>query len=115
MPPHSPRIAVKQYLGVSVIPKQLHRVNPSWRAILAYYAIAYYAHNGTRSVENMTVRSLARVAAVSESTMLRGLEELEKKGAIAVRSRTRKTKAGKKLHLANLYECQLDAITGDPI
>lgn len=114
-PGKSLKLKVSQYLGVSVIPKQLHRINPSWRAILAYYAIAYYAHNGTRSVENMTVKSLAKIAAVSESTMLRGLNELERKGAISVRSRSRKSATGNKIPLANLYECRLAEIEGDPI
>lgn len=116
--PHSSsdvKISVSQTLGVVVIPKQLHRFNPTWRAILAYYAIAYYAHNGTRTAENMTMRVMARVAGVSERTMMRGLAELQKKGAIGVKHRSKKSAAGKKIQIANLYQCKLNDESGDPI
>lgn len=118
MPPLSSdvKIGVSQYLGVVVVPKPLHKFKPTWKAILAYYAIAYYAHNGSRTTENMTLRSLARIAAVSESTILRGLEELRKKGAIKVRHRSKKSPAGNRIPVANIYECQVtQLVDGDPV
>lgn len=109
------KIIATQYQGVVLIPKQLHKYKPSWRALLAYYAIAYYSHNGSRSTENMTMRSLARVAAVSESTMLRGIEELKKKGALSVRHRHKKSSSGKRIPVANLYHLVNLDEAGDPL
>lgn len=117
--PPSERIAVKSasepWLWVS---KALFTFNLSTRAYAAYMALAYYRHNGTGTIENLTLRTLAGRVGVAEKTMKRGLAELEKKGAITIRHRSKKSTAGNRIPLANLHTLiDLDEKLrgGDPI
>lgn len=76
----------------------------SWRAILAYTALAYFAHSADGKVKNIAVKTLAVRVGVSEDTIQRGLAELVKKRAILKRERRSKNKkTGKHVQLPNEY------------
>lgn len=93
----------------------LRNLKPSWRAILAYNALAYFAHGESGSCENFSVRTLARLVGVSKDSMLRGLDELEEKGAIRRKRRSKKV-GEKRMSLPTLYELVLlDDNGGEPI
>jgi hypothetical protein len=99
------------------IPKVLIRkYNPSWRAILAYNALAYYTNGESGSCEKFSLKTLASLVNTSKWTILRGLEELEEKGAVRRTRRSKKSESGGRIPLPTLYELiDLDAIGGEPI
>lgn len=111
------KTSITQNLPFYLVPKSLFTTkHPSWRAILAYSALAYYANNGSRSCEAITLRTLARLVDTSKTTIQRGLAELESKGAIKAHRRSKKSPAGKRIPLASLYELvNLDEAAGEPI
>lgn len=93
----------------------LRNLKPSWRAILAYNALAYYAHGESGTCENFSVKTLARLVGTSKDSILRGLDELEQKGAITRKRRSRKV-GEKRMALPTLYELALlDDSAGEPI
>lgn len=81
----------------------LTKYHPSWRAILAYNALAYYAKGDTASCESFSIKTLAKLVDTSKMTMLRGLQELEEKGIISRTRRSRKTLNGRKMPLPTVY------------
>lgn len=98
------------------ISKGLFTYTLSPRAILAYVALAYYRHNLSSSVERMTMRTLAARIGIGESTMMRGLDELRRKGVVKIRHRSQKSANGKKIPLANFYDLvELDSSRGGPL
>lgn len=75
---------------------------PTWRAIIAYSALAYYADRTDRAA--IGLRIMAARFNVSEDTMKRGLAELVKKKAILKREQRRKNKkTGKHYQLPSMY------------
>lgn len=93
----------------------LRNLRPSWKAILAYNALAYYAHGESATCENFSVKTLAKLVGTSKWTILAGLDELEEKGAITRRRRTRKV-GENRVALPTLYELvQLDDSAGEPL
>jgi hypothetical protein len=98
----------------------LRKHRPSWRALLAYNALAYYAEGSTGSCEHFSLKTLASLVGISKDTLLRGLDELEKKGLIVRHRRSKQTtkgrpgsggKGGSRMPLPTLYE--LTDQTGD--
>ena len=78
----------------------LEVIRPSWKGLVAYNALAYYAINW--KIIKVGIRQMAARVGVSEDTMKRGLAELLAKKAIQVRTRV-KIKAGKRMALPNEY------------
>jgi hypothetical protein len=102
------------------ISKGIFRFNPSWKALLAYNALAYYAEGRSGSCEDFSLKTLAAKVNTSKWTIIRGLEELENKGIIVRHRRSKQKKAGEKeggrIPLPTLYElCDIDSIKGEPI
>ena len=96
-----------------LIPKLLYtRYAPSWRAILAFNALAYYANNQAASCEGVTMKTMAARVGIGWQTFLRGVQELERKGVVKVRHRSKKSAKGGKIPLPNLYEL-IDMQPGD--
>lgn len=94
----------------------LRNYTPSWRAILAYNALAYYVNGESGSCENFSLKTLAKLVDVSKDTIIKGLAELEQKNVITRRRRSRKGPSGEKVPLPNLYELvDLNAAHGEPI
>ena len=78
----------------------LDEIKPSYQGLIAYNALAYYsAESKCRSIG---IKQLAAKVGVSESTMKRGLENLEKKKAIRVKI-CHRTRGGSRLQLPNEY------------
>lgn len=79
-------------------------VKPSYKGILAYTALAYYAH-GDRGGTGTTValKDLAKIVNVSEDTIRRGLAELVKLQAIQIRPRWKELKGKKRQQIPNDY------------
>lgn len=96
------RVADRRTLPFYVVPKALLRVHkPSYRAILAYNALAYYSHG--EQCRDVPVKQLGEIVGVSEDTIKRGLRELEKIKAVAVRKRFRRADGGNRMALPNEY------------
>ena len=81
----------------------LDTIKPTWKGLVAYNALAYYAAGESATCKDIGIRVLANRVSVSEDTMKRGLDELGKKKAIRIRSRYRKIKNGKRQQLPNEY------------
>lgn len=81
----------------------LSKYKLSWRAILAYTAVAYFAHSETASCRNIGLKRLAQVVGVSQDTMRRGLAEAVEKKAMRSKQRFSKIKNGKRLQLPTEY------------
>lgn len=91
-------------------------LRPSWRATIAYIALAYYAHGDSESCKDLSIPVLAKKMSVSADTMRRGLAELKKKGAIEIRERwkPRAKKSAPREQLPNEYT-MLDLSPKQPI
>lgn len=87
-----------------ILPKALFKLEVSVYGLAAYIALKYYAQNSSAACERMSVRTLANLVRISETTMKAALAELEKKGAIRVHQRSSKSPKGKRIPLPNLYE-----------
>lgn len=74
----------------------------SWKAILAYNALAYYAVGERSSCRDVGIKVLAVRVGVSEQSMRRGLAELTKIKAIRIKPRFT-SKGGKRQQLSNEY------------
>lgn len=100
-----------------MIPKVFFaRFNPTWKATVALTALKYYANVDFGGCENISIKTLARIVNVSDKTIQCGLAELESKGVVKIRKRTRKSPEGDSTPLPNLYEMQnLQAVGGEPI
>jgi len=59
-------------------------IHPSWRGLVAYNALSYYAARDAATCRNIGIKQLAELVSVSEDTMKRGLDELQKKKAVKV-------------------------------
>jgi hypothetical protein len=81
----------------------LEITRPSWRGLVAYNALAYYAAGEAARCRDIGIKKLADRVGVSEDTMKRGLDELEKKKAIRIKPRFTKAKNGKHQKLPNEY------------
>lgn len=86
------------------ISKDFFKIGADPYAIAAYCALLYYTISQRRQCEHISIRTLARIAAMSERKMQLALASLEKKGAIRVRHRSQKSGSGKRIPLPNLYE-----------
>jgi biotin operon repressor len=109
-------ITDSQRLPFLMIPKAFFTaMKPSWRATVAYAALKFYAF--PMSCEKASMPQLAQLMNVSEDTIRRGIQELQKKGAVKVHSRSKRSAAnGKRIPLPNLYEIvNLDLLSGDPL
>ena len=96
------RVADRRTLPFYVIPKSLLKIHkPSYRAILAYNALAYYSHG--EQVRDVPVKQLGEIVGVSEDTVKRGLRELEKIKAVAVRIKFSRARGGNRMALPNEY------------
>lgn len=96
------RVTDKRTLPFYIIPKTLLRNHkPSYKAILAYNALAYYSHG--EQCRDISIRRLGEIVGVSEDTIKRGLKELETIRAIAVRKRFRRASGGNRMALPNEY------------
>lgn len=84
---------------------------PSWRAILAYNALAFSISGDGSTCRDVGIKQLAASVGVSEDTMKRGLDELGKCGAVLVKPRSR-IKNGKRQALPNEYVL-IDLATGN--
>lgn len=80
----------------------LDTIQPTWKGLVAYNALAYYATGDTATCKDIGIKSLAERVSVSEDTMKRGLEELAEKRAITIRPRYR-TQNGHRQRLPNEY------------
>lgn len=80
----------------------LETIRPSWKGLVTYNALAYYASGSSSRCQDVGIKKIADRVLVSEDTIKRGLEELEKKKAIQVVPRFR-TKNGKRYQLPNEY------------
>jgi hypothetical protein len=100
------QIKNRQQYPFLMIPKAFFtRYEPTYRAILTYTALSYYAENRSGSCEGITLKTLAARVAISESTMMRGMAELVRKEVVTVHRRSRKNpKTGELIPLPNLYE-----------
>lgn len=87
-------------------------VKPSWRGILAYTALAYYA-DGEHAGASVAIKDLAAIVNVSENTIKRGLAELAKLNAIQIQPRWKPTKK-KRQQIPNDY-LLVDLTTPVPI
>lgn len=89
--------------GFFWISHALHSYKLTWRALLAYMAIAAAANANTHNCHK-PIEQLAEWAGVSRSTLKRGLLELEKKATIRVKRRSKKNPTtGKKEQIPNEY------------
>jgi hypothetical protein len=106
-----------QTIPFLMVPKVfLTRFRPSQNAQSAYLALKYFAANRTGTTEFTPIPTMAALVYISVSSFQRGIRELVKKGAVRVRQRTRKTPAGHRLNLPNLYEIvDLELSKDDPI
>jgi hypothetical protein len=111
------KVKDRQTFPFLMIPKVFFtRYNPSFRAILAYTALRYYASNEAGACEGISIKTLAGRAATSDDTFKRGLAELVKKGIVKSVKRSRKSPAGDRIPLPNLYElADLQPDGGGPI
>lgn len=83
---------------------------------MAFTALEYYANTTAGSCEGVTMKTMAKRVGTSKQTFLRGVEELEQKGVVKVRTRSRKSLKGGRIPLANLYElADLQPDGGEPI
>lgn len=100
-----------------MIPKVFFtRYQPSYKAILTFVALKYYASNEAAACEGMSIKTLAARVAISESTLIRGMAELTRKGVVRALKRSRKSKDRARIPLPNLYElADLQEIGGEPI
>jgi hypothetical protein len=81
------------------ISKQLvQEIKPSWKALVAYNALAYFSIS--ESCHDVSIAKMAQEFNVSLDTMRRGLQELRKKKAIAVKEHRKK---GSREQLPNEY------------
>jgi len=87
-----------------LLPKAFFKiVRPTPHELAIYVALKYYANNAG-TCERIAVRTLAKLAAISETSAKAALKELERKGAIRIKHRSTKSTAKKKIPLPNLYE-----------
>jgi DNA-binding MarR family transcriptional regulator len=92
------------------------RFTPTFRAILAYLAMKYYGSNEKGTCEKISYATMAKRMNTSKNTIIRGVEELEKKGVVLVHKRSKKSPKGERVPLPNLYELvDLQATAGEPI
>ncbi len=75
-------------------------IHPSWRAILAYTALAYFCTNGVSS--SVDIETLATTVNVSRATMKRGLKELAEKKTIKITPHM-KIQGSRKTRMPNRY------------
>jgi len=95
----------RQTYPLVMIPKPFYtRYKPSWKAIVAYNAIKFFASSRNSKSTYTTVPAYAAMVNVSLNTFKDGVKELEKKGLVRVRSHTRKTTNGNRQSLPNEYE-----------
>lgn len=105
----------KQLLPFVMLPKALFsKFKVKRQGLLAYVALAYYANNRSGACESITVQTMAEVVGVSPQTFRRGVAELEKKGIVKIRQRSRKGPVGR-VPMPNLYEIQNIDLVTDPI
>lgn len=106
----------RQQIPFVMVPKPLlNKFHPSWRGILAYMALAYYANTKAGACEGFTAKALGEIVGISPNTFRRGVAELVDKGVVQVRSRSRKGPANGKVPMPNLYEIQHIDLVTDPI
>ena len=113
----SVKLKDRQKFPFLMVPKVFFtRYEPSFRAILAYVALRYYASNEAAACEGISIKTLAARAATSGDTLKRGMAELVKKGVVKVLKRSRKSATGDRIPLPNLYElADLQPEVGEPI
>lgn len=93
----------------------LETVRPSWKGLIAYNALAYFAAGNTSKCKDVSIQKLADRVGVSEDTMRRGLEELIDKKAIKMRQRYL-AKNGKRQQLPNEYTLiDISTLNAQPI
>jgi hypothetical protein len=85
------------------IPKPLFKFKPSWKALIAYNALAYFEY--AQTCQYTSIAQMADHCGVSDRTMRRGLDELEKLKVIQIKLRFKdpKNKEGKPEQLPNEY------------
>jgi hypothetical protein len=86
-----------------MIYRAFYRLNPSQIAFMTYASLKYFA-SPSGKIEFTSVPTMAEWVGISVSSFQRGVRELVKKGAVKIHRRRRKTPAGQKLSLPNLYE-----------
>lgn len=87
-------------------------IKPSWKGLVTYTALAYYANSEAGTCRDVGIKALADRVNVSEDTIKRGLAELENKKAIQIKPRF-KIKNGKRFQLPNEYAL-IDLATPQP-
>jgi hypothetical protein len=117
MPDQNLKVQDQQSFPFVLIPKEFFtRFTPTWKAILAYVALKYYASTTSGACQNVSIRTLAARGGVSEDTMRRGVGELVRKGAVTVRKRSQKSSAGERIPQPNLYTLvNLKPKGGEPV
>jgi hypothetical protein len=83
------------------IQRALFDRKPSWKALLAYNALAYHSFNPSGS-STVSLPKLATTVSISVSSIQRGLAELQQKRVIRVKEHVAKG-AGKHGQLSNEY------------
>jgi len=78
-------------------------IRPSWKGLLGYNALAYYAAGESGTCKDIGIKLLADRVSVSENTMKRGLDELVKKKAVRMKAHYRKITNGNRQQLPNEY------------
>lgn len=92
-------------LPFCLIPKVFFtRFNPTFKATLTYLAMVYYSSNEAGTCENISLSTMAKRLNTSKTTIHRGIEELERKGALIVHKRSKKSLKGDRVPLPSLYE-----------
>ena len=100
-----------------LIPKAFFtRYEPTWKAVLTYTALKYYADSATQSCEGVTMKTMAKRVGIGWQSFLRGLQELERKELVKIRHRSKKSERKGRIPLPNLYELvDLPQESNDPI
>lgn len=88
-----------------LIPKAFFaKFQPTPRATMAYLAVKYFTNTKTQSCESIPHKIMAERVGISETTLKLGIKELVRKGAMKVKRRSKKSPAGDRIPLPNLYE-----------
>lgn len=86
-----------------MIPKALVRAGLTGREWQAYLALKYYAKGTSNACEGISAALMARLMNVAEDTMKRGLRELVERGIVKKTARSKKSLAGERIPMPNLY------------
>lgn len=98
-------IVDRQTFPFLMIPKAFFsRIKPTSKEICVYVALKNYTLNRKGTCEYVSIRTMADLVDLSESSFKRGMAGLVKKGAVKIRHRSRKSSRGERIPLPSMYE-----------